>query len=434
MKLFLNALVFTVIMAIIYALSYLGPAWIGLGRFNSSRTIGVIRVLLACTWLAGITYNILWHKHTIQKKRTYILFVFLFVCSLLVSWTIHASYILADVYKSIKQPSRGWRNNPHQFDSLLGFKPVPNANGFHTFPTGHDIPMHYDENGFRVPMSYDHSQNQDHHPRILFLGCSFTYGDANFAEETFPYLVEKELNGYTINAGVCSYGLSQMLELSQTLIPKYKPDVVIFQHSPWLVERALNQYGPVYFSVLPTPYFDSQNHLVPPLFRSHIFDYPMDDFKQSKNGFRDYLRFMRITFPMYFEDDMRMWLIAFKKMFSLVPKPNQNEQATEQFVMHEVHEICKQNNCRLFTLALSTTRLSRANYPPDKAEGIPEINADSCLYARLTPGETYEKKYFHYRMSGKDSVMVDTHPNETAQKIIAGEIVHVLKNTGAIKQ
>ncbi len=57
-------------------------------------------------------------------------------------------------------------------------KPVPGAMGFHTFPIGDDIPMKYNEYGFRVPVSepfgVDYSKGVD----LLFLGCSFTYGDA----------------------------------------------------------------------------------------------------------------------------------------------------------------------------------------------------------------------------------------------------------------
>ncbi len=46
---------------------------------------------------------------------------------------------------------------------------------------------------------------------MLTLGCSFTYGAANHAEDTFSYLVGNYFGGSTKNAGVSSYGLSQMV-------------------------------------------------------------------------------------------------------------------------------------------------------------------------------------------------------------------------------
>lgn len=430
-RLFLNALMFTIIIASMYALSYLVPSWIGLQRFNSSIVFSVMRIVLSCTWLAGITYKVAWDKTKIKTIRTRILFLFLFLIALIITWTIHATYNLTNVYLSIKQPSRGWRNNPHKADALLGFKPVPNARGFHTFPVGEDIPMKYDENGFRVPLSYDHSASFSKKPRILFLGCSFTYGDACTAEETFPFLVEKILDGYTINAGVCSYGLSQMFILAQSLIPKYKPDIVVFQHSPWLAERALSQYAPVYSSVMPTPYFDKHNRIVPPLFTSNIFNYPMDHFKETQKSFPDYFSFFSVCFPLYVQDDFKMARSNIGQLLSLFPKPNKDEQSTERFVIHHVHEICKQNNCKLILLDLLTPYLKQGNYTVDKNENIPEANADSCLHANLVAGESYEKKYNHYAWNGKDSVLTDTHPNRAAHKIIADEIVRVINSVNA---
>jgi hypothetical protein len=73
---------------------------------------------------------------------------------------------------------------------------------------------------------------------VLALGCSFTYGAATNAENTYPYLVGQRLAGTTRNAGVSSYGLSQMMILAKRLVPAYKPDYLLVQYSPWLVDRS----------------------------------------------------------------------------------------------------------------------------------------------------------------------------------------------------
>jgi hypothetical protein len=81
--------------------------------------------------------------------------------------------------------------------------------------------------------------------------------------------VAKETNLAYINAGISSYGLAHMLILAKKLIPRYKPDYVIVQYSPWLVARSVNIYGPIDVFLLPTPYFAAKNNqyeLKPPIY------------------------------------------------------------------------------------------------------------------------------------------------------------------------
>ncbi len=433
LKIFLNALVFTLLMAAIYALSYLIPSWTGFQKLNYTATLFIIRILLSCGWLLGITYHVLWDKSKAKLFRTRILFFFILVISIFVVWTVHTTYGLTDAYNKTKRSSRGWRGTAHLPDHELGLKPVPNALAFETFPVGDDIPMRYDKNGFRVPLNYDETQHIDKRPRILFLGCSFTYGAACIAEETFPFLVEKELNGYTINAGVCSYGFTQMYMLAQKLIPEYKPDFVVFQNSPWLVERALSCYGPTYQSILPTPYFDSQNKVVYSLFESNSNKYPTEHFNHTEKSFVDYLSFMKASIPLSMQDDFRKFSFDVKQFFHVIPKPNKNPENAEQFVFSNVHELCEKNKCKLVVLNISMPKYKKGIFKPDVKGDVAIANADSALYANLGNNEEYKKKYNHYRMSGSDSVFVDSHPNPVAHKIIAAEIVKAIHSLGTTK-
>jgi hypothetical protein len=70
----------------------------------------------------------------------------------------------------------------YQPDKILGYKPIPNARTHHVYkikdkkiPTP-NIPIVYDNNGFRIPLS-EASKEMTEHKKInlLFLGCSFTF-------------------------------------------------------------------------------------------------------------------------------------------------------------------------------------------------------------------------------------------------------------------
>ena len=121
--------------------------------------------------------------------------------------------------------------------------------------------MRFDKNGFRVPVG-DTPTESHGSPLVLTLGCSFTYGDAVYARDTYPYLVGQSLKGTTKNAGCCSCGLSQMLILAGKLIPSHKPDYLIVQYSPWLISRSLSPFSPTYGGKSPAPYFYGDEGLV----------------------------------------------------------------------------------------------------------------------------------------------------------------------------
>src|SRR5262249_38650613 len=106
-------------------------------------------------------------------------------------------------------------------------------------------------------------------PRILTLGCSFTFGDACPAEETFAFRLQSELAATVLNAGKCSYGMAQMVLLARDLIPRHKTHMVVVQYSPWLIDRSMACYLPSYYGVMPGPYFyghDGRLEIASPVF------------------------------------------------------------------------------------------------------------------------------------------------------------------------
>ena len=122
-----------------------------------------------------------------------------------------------------------------------------------------------DSLGFRTSEKCKQPSN-----KYLFLGCSFSFGAYADSDSTFSHLLSQEFDADYINAGVSAYGLAQMNILAEELIPKYKPDYVFVQYTPWLYDRAVSMYAPTYRNTIrPFPYvsrIDGAIQIIPPLF------------------------------------------------------------------------------------------------------------------------------------------------------------------------
>lgn len=90
-----------------------------------------------------------------------------------------------------------------------------------------------DEDGFRFNPSHSGRSKNDY-KNIVVLGDSMIYGQGSPHDETFPSLLEKELNlqGHNVwidNAGTPGYSLDQaFVYLKDEIAPKIKPDLVIW--------------------------------------------------------------------------------------------------------------------------------------------------------------------------------------------------------------
>ena len=196
-------------------------------------------------------------KQELNKKKNFTFSLMLLLIPAITIVLIYSGYTVyrsIELYSYIKSNQRGWIGKVMKADAELGFAPIPNSHGAEIFPVGPDLPMCFDENGFRSPIE-NNNATSNQKPVVLVLGCSFTYGAAVYAKDAYPYLVGQSLGGITKNAGCSSCGLSQMLILARRLIPTHKPDYVVVQYSPWLVSRALDPFAPTYFGKAPTAYF-----------------------------------------------------------------------------------------------------------------------------------------------------------------------------------
>ena len=82
-----------------------------------------------------------------------------------------------DLYSAIKVRQSGYRGKIHQFDPVLGYAPVPGSTGACMFSLGPDVPIRFDDKGYRVPLS-ENGPHRHEHPFVLAIGDSMTFCNA----------------------------------------------------------------------------------------------------------------------------------------------------------------------------------------------------------------------------------------------------------------
>jgi len=368
------------------------------------------------------------HEGKLSTKERKLFHILLF---LIPAVTIALIYLGAIAYRTnqlytyVKTNQRGWSGKVHEAHRMLGFSPIPNSRGSEIMPIGPDIPMRFDKDGFRIPM--DDTLHTEHiHPIVLTLGCSFTYGAATPAKKTFPYLVGNYMGGSTKNAGVCGYGLSQMVIIAKQLIPGHNPDYVIVQYSPWLVKRAVRSFAPSYYGKIPNPYYAEEGNLAikPPVFQTKIYDLPLDHYRNSPVGFFDFFSFFgNVGWPLFLHDDFNMTAYTLAKLLSLKDRPTKNRSAVIQYAYGEIFKLTEQNGAKLIIVVLGENYhpvpVQKDLFPTDALL----VDAQGELLNRLSTIDenSYQKQYSHWR--GDPPRLVDGHPNEYAHRIIAETIV-----------
>jgi hypothetical protein len=145
----------------------------------------------------------------------------LLVLSCLIVVTLFATELLLRAI-DFSIPSRSEVGEAYQFDSELGWLPVPSAAAHQT--TGNrTISVKHNSLGLRERELSDIAPD-----RILFLGDSFTYGYDADVNERFSDLLQKELPQYGIvNAGVSGYGTDQEFLLMKRLWNNVNPKYVV---------------------------------------------------------------------------------------------------------------------------------------------------------------------------------------------------------------
>jgi tetratricopeptide (TPR) repeat protein len=363
-----------------------------------------------------------------KGSKIFLAGAFVFILGLL--YLASLAYRAHGLYEYLTaEHKRGWDGVAFQEDDTLGFKFLPNARAFHTFPVGDKIPAAFDNNGFRIPLS-GASPDRPRKTGILFLGDSFTYGDACYAEETFPYLVSKATGLSYINAGVCGYGLAHILILAENLIPRYKPDFVVVQYSPWLVSLGTNMFVPVDRGSMPSPYFAEKNSsyvLAPPVYKSQVVNIDSEKIRSLYRG--KFLKFFfnkGVAFYLYEDWHSLKTRILLKNGSCL--KPATDPEEVERYAYDKIREIARKNGTTLIILNLGDIEYSLNSHSLFSDPDVYFAEADAALagFLKTSASKDYSREFGHWRFNGEREVLVDSHPNFKAHRIIADSIVKVI--------
>lgn len=335
------------------------------------------------------------------------------------------------LYKVVKLNERGWRGHLFAIDPVLGFAPMPYASGTELLPYGTEIPVRFDGDGFRIPENQN-SVAASGNLRAIALGCSFTFGAACPAEETYPYHLSTLLKFRCVNAGVPSYGLAQMVILARRLIPRFKPDYVIVQYSPWLVDRSQTYYAPSHYGRFTCPYFtktaNGEIAIHPPVFAERVTELPISEFRGTRSGLEDWLSFLaRVGVPLYLHDDFHAATHALKRFAAMEPRPCDDGQAIVNDAYGEIAQLCKSNNAKLIILVLGAFTNRDDRHSLDRIPDAQVVDAHAALLKRLrmVSVEDYAKVYCHW--GGKPPKLVDSHPNAKAHWLITLELTAAIR-------
>lgn len=377
-----------------------------------------------------------------RALRLAVKFVFPFAVAAITFTTAYgfwSAYRSARLYSEVKSAGRGWEDPLLRFDTKLGYAPIPGTQTWEVFPRGHRMPVHIDGRSFRAPEGAPEFDTL-RRPFVLALGCSWTHGTGCRAEETFPERVADELHGTALNAAFAGYGLAHVLLTARDLLPEYRPDYVLAQYAPWLLERSLPGLAPenIAFSGL-TPYFtehdDGSFSVVSPPIDTPRNLLSVGRYAQGPKGVGEFLSFWaRIGLPTMAYSDYQAFV-------SRVRRPRERPQPCDPgssarlvgAVYAELAALAEQAGATLIIVVLGPGGAGPGGIDAEHLEALrgvhPAIlvNAHDALYAGLdTPSaEAYEKAYCLWY--GTPPELIDRHPNPHAHAIIAEEILKSIR-------
>jgi hypothetical protein len=331
-------------------------------------------------------------------------------------------------YFYVKSQPSGWRGPVVRPDARLAVAPVAGSRGDEIIATGVTVPARFDAQGFRVPLDGAPAASG---PVVLAIGDSFTFGSGCAAEESYPWLVAQALHARSLNAAYPGYGLAQMLAQAEEMIPRFRPELLLLQFSPWLPSRAIRLWRSTEFDLLPYPFFAAGEggrlawHR--PLFRGKAFDLPVGRYRERRPGLLDWASFQAsVAFPLFAHDDPRRLGLALGKRTGSLPEMAE-EREVAPFVYPEILRLCRASGTRMVVVVLEGAgkqdfRRSDLGLP----EEVLVVDTKPGLYAELpsSDADTYLRAFAHWR--GSPPRLIDEHPNARAHAIIARQVLRAL--------
>jgi hypothetical protein len=226
-----------------------------------------------------------------------------------------------------------------------------------------------------------------------------------------------------------------MLILARRLAVEHRPDYLLVQYSPWLLQRAVSPFAPSYFGKLTNPYFYEDGDgfsLHPPVFPTVLFDYPISDYRTSEASASELFAFVsEVGFPLLVREHLGMISYRARRLLRILPRPSHDYEAVIRAAYTEIAEIAAAQHARMFVVLLDDAG-ERAYFPGAEPNAPFEvIDAQGALLSRLhapTP-RAFLRQYAHWR--GDPPQLVDVHPNSKAHAIIAEAVLEGIRGERA---
>jgi hypothetical protein len=197
---------------------------------------------------------------------------------------------------------------------------------------------------------------------------------------------------------------------------------VAVQDAPWLVDRALSQFAPVYFGLKPVPYFadgdDGSIRLRPPVFSTAAFRVDGSVYRKHRPTRKQFFSFAaKIGAPLLVHDDWSRLAYRCQSMTGLVDRPTRRGGEALKHVYGRIQALCAEHHSSLIVVVLGSG--ARPVPIPSELAGLDlcVVDAHSALIGRLDAPSAFETTYETFRR-GRD-VYREGHPNPQAHSIIA---------------
>ncbi len=454
MKNFKFSAIIMILVLGIYHVPYMIEWFFGHARFRHiqinfvliERICDFFGIIISLFFILGVTYKKYWNGQTFKNVISATIFIVLLTSSFFLIKEIYTNFRAVDKLYTYYKKNIGILGNVFMADDTLGHRGVPNGSGVSIYPLeNHQIvvPIQLDNEGFRIPTK---TQNIDSDTLIMFLGCSFTWGDYSLAEENYSSQAINLLKYKSLNCGTDAYGLAQMLILAERKIPQHRPKIVSVQYSPWLADRARFMFFPSAHGVMPFPFItknkDAKFYIHEPFFRSSLYNPDYKYYKTSPVSFLDkFSFFFNVGFPVSILDSWKQRVAQWKMILGISPTAESENQKIEEYVYERIYELCKQNGAKMVVLNIGgfgysdeqrmSNHYDRRHFEETMSSQVVRnvtfIDADSVLRAGVKPKENYSKYVQWGKITEKDSILYDNHPNPMAHKIIANTLVEGLK-------
>ena len=395
--------------------------------------------ILASMFVLNILSDREWFMRKTRGRKGFLLIGFgMCLSTILIANSYRLFFTYRDLFSFVLgMNKKRWKGSDYESDARLGYRLRPDSRSFILSPDGDSIWSYHDHEGFRIPASDTLIEIRRTPVDILFLGCSFTYGYMCKAEDTYPHLVAKAMGYRYINAAVCGYGASQMLEQARKLIGRYRPRYVVFQHSDWLLKRSQSVYAPNN-TATPIPYFrleDDSLVLQYPVDRSLTFEL-IEKALKSDFGERPLSFFFTEFIPYIAKKEFYGFRTAIRLKTGHLKRPNVDKRSMALRLYPDFVRIANEYGARpiVFHIGDQYKIQQNAQEGIDTAfvnalGGVAIVDAvkPQLAYLEEHPELNPANAYLHCRIRAADTVIMDHHPNPLAHSILARTLLTYLQ-------